>query len=200
VCGLGVLPIGPPCRSLEKERRDVIRKTFSKAFTTSSKQPHRICCLQQLLDEVHASPNEHDHCQLAYTFATGGNPNGPTELVDFNASYPMTVQTENQLLLRDEADMVHLNIRENTKKGKSQTWLKYATTIFETRYFYYIGKTDTDTLIYPRLFLDHLLQRLPRFFPNNIRIYGGDYRIKPSMSTLNLGPIYMGGHLYLVPT
>jgi hypothetical protein len=190
---LGIFTMDSP---LEKERRDVIRKTYLKAFAKSSKQPHRICSLQQLLDEVHALPNEHD-CQLAYTFVMGGNPNGPTELVDFNASYPMTVPTRNQLLLRDEADIVHLNIRENMKEGKSQTWLKYATTVLETRYLDYIGKTDTDTLIYPRLFLDQILQRLPRF-PNNIRIYGGDYRIKPSMSTLNLGPVYMGGHLYFM--
>ena len=74
-----------------------------------------------------------NHCQLVYTFVVGGNPNGPKELIDFNASYPLTVETP---LFPDEQDVTYLNIEENMKEGKSQTWLKYAMGIIENHYYF----------------------------------------------------------------
>jgi hypothetical protein len=139
-----------------------------------------------------------NECQMAYTFVMGGNPSGPKELVEFNASYPMTVDNpqSSTSTLQQEQDIVYLNIQENMKEGKSQTWFKYATTVLDDHfYFDYIGKTDGDTLIYPNLFLKFALNPLPTF-PNNMRTYVGDYRIRASTKGLNIGPVYMGGHLY----
>jgi hypothetical protein len=169
----------------------MIRKTYLTQYTKSA-TPHRICSLLELADK--AFPNIENDCRLAYTFVMGGNPNGPTELVEFNDSYPLTV---NNIRNQEEKDIVYLNIRENMKEGKSQTWFKYATTVLDHHYFDYIGKTDVDTLLYPSSFLSQIVDTLP-IFPNNMRIYGGDYRIRPSTPTVNLGPVYMGGHLYFM--
>jgi hypothetical protein len=78
------------------------------------------------------------------------NPNGPTELelVAFNDSYPLTVNNTK----KKGKDVVNLNIREHMEEGKSQTWFKYVTTVLDHHYFDYIGKTDTDTLVYPSSF------------------------------------------------
>jgi hypothetical protein len=194
---LGIFTMDSPT---ETERRAMIRKTYLGYFAKGKKTPHRICSLQELV----ADSSLASECQMAYTFVMGGNPNGPKELVEFNASHPMTVDnpqsnssTSTSTTLQ-EKDIVYLNIQENMKEGKSQTWFKYATTVLDDHhYFDYIGKTDGDTLIYPNLFLKFTLNPLP-IFPNNMRSYGGDYRIKPSTKGLNIGPVYMGGHLYFM--
>eukprot|EP00934_Nitzschia_sp_Nitz4_P007607 Nitzschia sp. Nitz4//scaffold80_size88189//7356//9314//NITZ4_005079-RA/size88189-processed-gene-0.23-mRNA-1//-1//CDS//3329558606//7597//frame0 len=187
---LGILSMDTP---LERERREIIRETYIKAFHGSS-TPNRICSVHQLIQKTVA---ERD-CQAAYVFVLGGNPQGPKELVDINEDTgPLTVGSPNPSLA-SETDLVFLNIQENGKEGKSQTFFKYATTVIDDySYFDYIGKTDTDTVLYPKSLLDKSLQEFPTF-PNNMRVYGGDYRIKPSKETLNLGPAYMGGHFYLM--
>ncbi len=40
-----------------------------------------------------------EDCHVAYAFFVGANPNGPTELVDPNASFPMLVDRPFQRLL-----------------------------------------------------------------------------------------------------
>ena len=149
-------------------------------------------------------------CQMAYTFVMGANPMGPKELVHVNESFPITVERPDRYILKHldhevelppspSSDIVFLNIHENMKEGKSQSWLKYVTELMndENIYFDYIGKMDGDTLLYPNRFLNSIVDKLPSY-PNNLRINVGDYRIKPSMPTLNIGPVYMGGHIYMM--
>jgi hypothetical protein len=223
---LGIFTMDSPT---EIQRRDVIRKTYLRYYYfrgrkgQKTKTPHRICSLQEYRAELDPKQQKDDdggdggddekdddssssytyYCQMVYTFVMGSNPNGPKELVeDSHASLPLTVANP-PVHLANETDILHLNIQENMKEGKSQTWLKYATWISKnsTLPLDYVGKIDGDTLLYPHLFLKEVLQGLPHSRtkkPYNIRVYGGDYRIRPSTATLNLGPVYMGGHFYFL--
>jgi hypothetical protein len=205
---LGIFTMESP---VERKRRDMIRRTYLQAFA-GTVTPNRICSIPQLQllqsMEPKVSMYKEMHtlsCQLVYTFVVGGNndPNGPTEWIpqddtSTTAAADETVLARSPKHLPDhgEGDIVYLNIRENGKEGKSQTFFHYAlsarSTLNTSYYFDYLAKTDSDTLLFPEILLDHLLPRLP-FFPHNMRTYVGEYRIKPSPPTLNLGPAYMGG-------
>lgn len=182
---------------LELERREMIRSTYLRAFVDSD-TPHRICALAEL-DTL----ERQEDCQVAYVFVVSGNPGGSKELVEVTeATGPIALEgdslpTSIRLADHDKGDIVYLNIQENGKEGKSQTYFKFAITVLERYYFDYLVKADSDTIIYPKSLLNTQIKSLPKF-PNNMRIYGGDYRIKPSVSTLNLGPAYMAGPLYLL--
>ena len=177
-------------------------------------QRNRICSLKELINSMgtnifngqggESSLLLQDECQLAYVFVMGGgNPNGPNELVDYNGSYPMVVEappphsrpaTAHSLQV-NETDIIYLNIKENMKEGKSQTFFKYATSIVdEYLYFDYIAKTDSDTLLLPEHLLDKDMNVLPKF-PHNVRIYGGSPRGKKEYEQL-LGPVYNQGLFY----
>jgi hypothetical protein len=193
---MGIFTMDSP---VETERRATLRSTFLSYYKHSS-TPNRICSLHELLSG--SLPNHGAECQMAYAFVMGSNPNGPTELMDPNATFPMTLENQDDLTpLKDERDIVHLNIRENMEDGKSPTWFKYATsTVIDNHYYFdYVGKTDTDTLIFPNYLLDTTLKQFPTF-PDNIRVYGGQYRQKYEWSPRRVGPIYMGGHLYWMST
>ncbi|KAL3944912.1 MAG: hypothetical protein SGBAC_001003 [Bacillariaceae sp.] len=172
----------------DAKRREMIRKTWISFYGTTI-AANRICSLQELIENSNS-------CQLAYTFVLGGNNGGPTELLDHNSSYPMNIPCRLQYgSEQDTSDTVCLNIQENMEEGKSQTWFKYATTVLQDHgYFDYIGKMDSDTLLYPGIFFKQVLQKIPKY-PNNARVYGGDYRFKPPNM---VGPVYMGGHFYFV--
>ena len=192
----------------ESERRAMIRRTYLSQYSKSiSNNKNSICSLSSFLvrntstttpSRGHEGSINDFGCRLAYTFVMGGNPDGPTELVKYNDTYPLLLPQTNKGGVEEEQDTIYLNIRENMKEGKSQTWLTYASKYLLEEYgmyFDYIGKTDTDTLLYPSSFISQVLDQVPTF-PDNTRIYGGDYRIRPSTDSLNLGPVYMGGHLY----
>ena len=88
------------------------------------------------MEERHTTSNT---CELIYTFVIGGgNPDGPTELVD--DSLPILVvadhdddkrnnNTKNEDLNMD--DITLLNIQENMEDGKSQNWMYYASLVME---------------------------------------------------------------------
>lgn len=178
----------------EMERRQAIRETYLNYYRSKENGTlacNRICSLQELISLD--SPNHSAllrECQLAYTFVSGDNPQGPTELVDFNESMPLTLPSTG-----NENDIVSLNIRENMKEGKSQTFFKFATTVVdEYVYFDYIGKTDTDTLVFPEELLDQHINNLP-LFPNNVRVYGGSPRGKIQIDHIK-GPAYNIGAFY----
>jgi hypothetical protein len=139
---------------------------------------------------------------MAYTFFFGGNPDGPTELVNPNASFPMLVRDPPTT---DENDVIYLNIKENMEDGKSQTWLKYASMVIEEFPFDYVAKADSDTILFTPAFLEFAEKTFPHR-PNNIRIYGGDTHGKNSCNPTVIdthpcplplvGDVYAGGALY----
>jgi hypothetical protein len=175
----------------EKRRRDLIRTTYLR-FYVNTTTPKLICALQEILNNSLA--NEED-CQMAYTFVIGGNPSGTTELMEFNDTYPITLNGQSLENSTDRYDTVYLNIRENMNDGKSQTWFRYATMVLENHYFDYIGKMDTDTLLFPDNFLNNTFDRLPSF-PNNARTYGGTFELSVRVMKQQTAPAYMTGPLY----
>jgi len=185
----------------EKEinRRAAIRKTYLNYYNTSNQWVTnetqwrtRICSLRNL---VSLDPNQDNtlllrECQMIYVFVAAGNPDGPTEHVDYNTSVPMTLPSPSE-----EPDLVLLNIKENMEDGKSQSFFKYATQVVDEHvYVEYIVKTDSDTIIYPEHFLNQNINPLPRF-PNNIRVYGGSPAAKTGYHQPT-GPIYNEGLCY----
>ena len=186
--------------SIEWERRKMIRKTYLRAFVDTA-NPRRICSLNKLLQS--RAPAANEECELAYAFVVGANPKGPKELVEVtNATGPLALNGDLlpstvHLPDHDNGDIVYLNIQENMKEGKTQTFFNFATSVIEEHYFDYLGKTDTDTLVYPEALLTKVIYQLPKF-PDNVRIYAGEYRVRPSTPVLQLGPAYMGGQLYVM--
>lgn len=180
---------------LEVQRREVIRETYLNYFNQSQTEGYRICALHNLIDKTHP---DHDHlvseCQLAYVFVVGGNSLGVKERVDYSDSEPMTLPLKNL----SETDLVLLNIQENMKEGKSQTFMKYAVTIIDDHiYFDYVAKTDSDTLIFTERFLNQDVRHLPSF-PDNVRVYGGCNLVSRNEYGETKGPIYFVGSLYFM--
>jgi len=189
---MGIFTMDTP---LERERREAIRSTYLSYYNQSySTTPHRICSLQDLLSGS-SVPNHGVDCQMAYTFVMGSNLDRPTNLVGTNSSIPLTIPTVPSRL-QDETDIIHLIIRENMEDGETPSWFRYATKIVDEEfYFDYIGKTDTDTLIFPNHLLESSFMKYPTF-PNNVRVYGGQERLKYVWGSRMVGPLYMAGHLY----
>ena len=191
---LGIFTTNSP---IERHRRRVIRNTYLKYYSSSdTQQEHRICSFSDIINKK----VQEEKCQVAYSFVVGGNATGPTERVDFDPSkHSITIDPTLQLDGHDhtvEDDVTYLNIRENMIEGKSQTWFKYASIMLEDNYFDYIGKTDTDTVVFADDFLsmEGGLSSFPSF-PNNIRVYGGNY-LQPSANVPF--PALMHGKFYLL--
>lgn len=179
---------------LEAQRRKLIRETYLGYYNPSTMEANRVCALNELIDRSHP---DHDtlvqDCQLAYTFVAGGNPDGPKELVELNGQEPLTLTGS-----VSEPDIAVLNIQENMKEGKSQTYFKYATTIIDEHlYFDYIAKADSDTIIYPDRLLNNEVNKLPAF-PENVRVYGGMYRLAKFEKDDLFAPIYFTGGFYFL--
>lgn len=186
---------GIPSTEDEAGRRQVVRETYL-SFYKETNEPNRICALTDL--QNHIIPFE--DCQIAYVFFLGGNPNGPTELVKPNASFPIVMDTS-----KDEQDVVFLNIKENLEDGKSQTWLKYASMVHQEFPFDYVTKVDSDTIVFTPAFLQFAENSIPHR-PNNELIYGGIPHTRSSCDPwINdthpcplelVGDVYMGGAFY----
>jgi hypothetical protein len=114
---------------LEMKRRVAIRKTYLSFYQDFTDTPNRICALVDLIESDPESPLR-EECQLAYTFVMGGNPGGPTELLQFNESYP-TIIVNDHPFQSSERDITFLNIQENAEYGKSPTWFKYGLTVMK---------------------------------------------------------------------
>jgi hypothetical protein len=183
----------------EKQRRMAIRETYLSYYKDKDRStPDRICSLHHLLIR-RVRPED---CQIAYAFFVGGNPKGPTELVNPNASFPMLVDRRVQQRLtlspkdvsshvhnvepdddheEEEDDIVHLNIQENMEDGKMVTWFRYAAMVvaeMDQQHgvgvgFDYIAKVDSDTMVLIPTFLETLVQPQLKPFPDNIRMFGG---------------------------
>jgi len=162
----------------EYKRRQLVRETYLQF----GKDDGRVCSLRERL----SSPLQSKDCQLVYTFFMGANPDGPTELMYPNASFPMTVPAPVGMPLRhpeeaaekshdanvnanadanSENDIVFLNIKENMEDGKMQTWFKYASMLLTQEHpelkLDYIAKVDSDVLLFVPNFLDFAQQTLP---------------------------------------
>jgi hypothetical protein len=108
------LPYGELLQSKTKWRRAKWFERLTCIFYNGSDEPNRICSLSDI--QNHRATFE--DCQIAYAFFLGGNPDGPTELLKPNSSFPITIVNPPA----DEDDVVYLNIKENMEDGKSQTW------------------------------------------------------------------------------
>jgi hypothetical protein len=180
----------------EVERRQTIRETYL-SFYKNSREPNRICSLS----DVQKQKVPLEDCQLVYVFFVGGNPDGPTELVNPSSTFPITV--ENATI--KEEDVVSLNIRENLEDGKSQTWFKYASMVADVFPVDYIAKVDSDTLLFTPTFLKFAYRRLRR---NKEYVYGGiamdEYSCDPNITEDHscplplTGPLYMSGEVYFM--
>ena len=96
-----------------------------------------------------------DDCKLVYTFVIGGNndPNAPTKIYQNTSIHNITLSLSQCNTCTDADknynDMTILNITENMEEGKSLTWFYYASTYLTNSLDAdYIGKMDTDTLLY----------------------------------------------------
>lgn len=127
-----------------KQYRQQFRRLFSLEFFKG-----RICPVNEV------TPS----CDLIYTFVVGGNPSAPPS-IETNV-----METSSFLIKRsieDEPDdFTILNIHENMDKGKSPTWLGYASILMDRHNIDYVGKLDTDTL--PRL--DHFFTFVTNVLP-----------------------------------
>jgi hypothetical protein len=115
-------------------------------------------------------------------------------------------------------DLVLLNISENMNKGKSESWFLYATQLWKRHMnrmnnnnkmdngdsghapsstqellpIDYLAKCDSDTLLFPEIFLDQLLENLPSH-PQNSYFAGSRY------STIRRkGRYFLAGGCYLL--
>ena len=202
----------------EQKRRDLIRKTFLSYFVDHmnrtlvsdeehNEKKHWICSLNDLDLGRLEYPEK---CRIAYAFVMGaGNPDGPSMLLSFNESYPLSLpppKMETKSHRKDALDTVYLNIKENGKFGKSPTWFRYAIDVLErhgwTKDWDYIFKSDADNLIYtPNFFryMDKLPQkRAVRVFggrPLNYEGCGGDSHDHCKQM---VGPVFMAGGCYFL--
>jgi hypothetical protein len=189
---LGIFTMDKP---FDRTRRDAIRKTYLKFYDSAylvvkerDQNRNRICSLQDLQK---GKVDLHD-CQIAYTFVVGANPDGPTDLVETyyhqyqsnnSSSYDPPPPPLGVLLVEHpisqsgdtlEEDVTYLNMKENMNQGKTPSWFQYATTVMNDYPFEfdYIGKLDTDTLLYTPKFMEMVEQTLEPY-PRNTRVYGG---------------------------
>ncbi len=188
--------LGIPTIQDEVERRQAVRETYLSFFKDlyHEDQPNRVCSLAQIQRNISLFLE----CQVVYFFFLGGNPNGPTELVAPNSSFPMTIEGN-----LDEDDLIYFNIRENLEDGKSQTFFKYASMLSKEIQFDYVGKIDSDTLLFLPAFLDFAAIHLP---PRQLLVYGGNPHDRNACDTNShdshtcplelVGQLYMGGSFY----
>lgn len=198
-------------KKIEWRRRANIRKTYLAFYRDFFPENNKFCALADLITMTRepAAPQDPrlDDCQVAYAFVIGGNPEGPTQLLDFNETVPLTIM---QPPLNEERDIVYLNIQENGKYGKSPTWFRYGLWVMEkypSLHFDYIAKTDTDAALYPERFFDMIQRHHLPPAPHNRLVYGGSpfdkqmcgYPQHDHCAQLQT-PIYMGGAFYFLST
>jgi hypothetical protein len=147
-------------------------------------------------------------CRLLYTFVVcGGDESQTTEhLPGDNSPISLTLRVaKNESEV--EHDVVSLNIRENMNDGKTPTWFKYAAGLVDKYGIDYVGKGDSDTL----LWFPHVLTVMERDLSprpataseDNRRIYAG-WMVDKLICGFNVycnrlqGKVYMSGQFFFV--
>ena len=173
-----VVLMGVFCTIKDKGLRDVFRQIFSIHPNVCSLGSYQkwILSSQHHKDTNNTRPhhpNSEDYhsCEFVYAFVIGGNTSSaaPTQIV--NRSHPILYPIEEAELAegvvyreihkKNRDDLVVLNIRENMNEGKSQTWLYFASMVMDMYGFGdYVGKMDTDTLLYLDQYFDFARQYL----------------------------------------
>ncbi len=186
-------------------RRRLIRKTYLSTYNILSEvglakideTSDRLCSLSDLIE---SKGNTAEECLIVYTFVMGAwdksNTTAPTDLTQFDdSSYQYIV--DRSTADDYEPDIIYLNIRENMNAGKSETWLRYASTILPSDRLGIdlIFKVDSDTVVSPRPLLsdlDSILTQQHIQRPAN-GVYGGLKEIGRPNEVL-----YMQGGFYFV--
>jgi len=203
----------------EFNRRRLIRKTYLSAYqiladiglSQGSHHPHRICSLAELLNTTESQMESFEDCGMAYTFVIGAhgisaNTSAPTELLEDHAPYTLPAGTEMSVADHDqdtapEGDVTYLNIRENMNEGKTLTWFKYASTALpDTLNIDLIVKVDTDTVVFPRSFLEELHEEMEQqqMMRPARAVYGGLREVAATGFPLDVVPFYMQGGFYFL--
>ncbi len=151
-------------------RRNLIRKSYLSTYTIlnevglaeHNETTNRLCSLSDLIKN---KKNSIEECLIVYTFVIGAwdsdNMTAPTDLTrTSDSSVPYTVD----FAMKDnfEEDALYLNVRENMNDGKTNTWFRYASSIIpaEELRIDLIAKVDTDTVVFPKAFLEELDKEL----------------------------------------
>lgn len=172
----------------DTNRRRLIRKTYLQTYqilrevglTSDVETPGSLCSLADLLENKgHAM----ETCSIVYAFVMGAwdksNTTAPTDLTLFEDE-SVTYTVDRSFSEDYERDVVYLNIRENMNFGKSETWLRYASTILPRTTklgIDLISKVDSDTVVSPRQLLSDLASSV--FTQDRIKhlsvtgVYGG---------------------------
>lgn len=188
-----------------KVRRDAQRTTILTSLPND-----KLCSLQHYTEAI--DRGEVTSCRILYTFVVGAksSPQLPPEHLPNNTSPIAGLSSET--IISDEPDVVHLNIRENMNNGKTPTWFKYAAGLVEKYDIDYVGKGDSDTMMW----FPHLLTMMERDLPprpvaredDNRRIYSGwmvdinicgfnEFSKKEYCKQLR-GKVYMSGQFFFV--
>lgn len=148
----------------EKERRESIRETYLNTDDA------RICRLSEYMRQHDESNGSKVICRLPYIFVKGYLASRP---FDHDDNAPLTIDANVALRpLIGEDDILYLNIAENSHKGKSASYFKWASSLTSKYNIDYVAKARTSTLIHTGLMLDFMNKDLPPY-PYNRRIYGG---------------------------
>jgi len=161
-------------------RRELIRRTY--LYNDS-----RVCSLQEYQKQSLESPHQRI-CQIPYTFVIGAGKLSRPQ--DHDDNEPLLLETDQNGAV--EIDCTYLNIKENMEKGKSTTYLKYATSVAKISGLDFIAKIDDDTVMSMPLLLEFIDDELPPT-PFNRRIYGGSF-----VPSRELQHIYAQGQFYFM--
>jgi hypothetical protein len=191
---------GIPTMIHDTTQRQLLRETYLSYYDSQKNEENRICSLT----DIQKNRSKVGPCQVVYVFVVGGNPEGPTELVAPNASFPMIMEPPSTSTKED--DLLFLNIRENLEDGKSQTWFKCGSMIAYEYGLDYVAKVDSDTLVFMHNFLEFAKEKVPS--KPTVPVYGGTPFFKTSCDPDEVdthscplplvGPHYMSGELYFM--
>ena len=187
---LGIFTVKEDIKARQRTRDTMLGKDLPSSVR------ERLCSLNVYLE---AGVNT-DRCQIIYAFVIGANENGPMEYDD---GMPWLVEPP---VLKDEPDVIHLNIQENMNRGKTPSWFDYASHALVPQGIDYVSKIDLDTLVSIPQLLQFVNEELPQRSEPPPRVYGGilmDFEACggkwwPAKCDPVKGKAYMSGQFYFL--